>query len=117
VKTRVVGDLQSELVEDFFEGFAAAVRGANVHLKTLYGRSNHHKVEALFKAFRGARALRCGMLARQATWRDAAEHQGPSCDRSHRLQGRQSDFGDEGADRARSYGPRSLKIPPSVRAA
>jgi imidazoleglycerol-phosphate dehydratase len=55
VKTRLVGDLQSELVEDFFDGFARGVR-ANVHLKTLYGRSNHHKVEALFKAF--ARALR-----------------------------------------------------------
>ena len=55
VKTRLVGDLQSELVEDFFEGFARGAR-ANVHLKTLYGRSNHHKIEALFKAF--ARALR-----------------------------------------------------------
>ncbi len=55
VKTRLVGDLQSEMVEDFFEGFARGAR-ANVHLKTLYGRSNHHKVEALFKAF--ARALR-----------------------------------------------------------
>jgi imidazoleglycerol-phosphate dehydratase len=55
VKTRIVGDLQSELVEDFFEGFARGAR-ANVHLKTMYGRSNHHKIEALFKAF--ARALR-----------------------------------------------------------
>ena len=55
VKTRLVGDLQSELVEDFFEGFARGGK-ANVHLKTVYGRSNHHKVEALFKAF--ARALR-----------------------------------------------------------
>jgi len=55
VKTRLVGDLQSELVGDFFEGFARGAR-ANVHLKTMYGRSNHHKVEALFKAF--ARALR-----------------------------------------------------------
>jgi imidazoleglycerol-phosphate dehydratase len=55
VKTRLVGDLQSELVEDFFDGFARGAR-ANVHLKTIYGRSNHHKVEALFKAF--ARALR-----------------------------------------------------------
>jgi imidazoleglycerol-phosphate dehydratase len=55
VRTRLVGDLQSELVEDFFEGFARGAR-ANVHLKTMYGRSNHHKVEALFKAF--ARALR-----------------------------------------------------------
>ena len=55
VKTRLVGDLQSELVEDFFEGFARGAH-ANVHLKTMYGRSNHHKIEALFKAF--ARALR-----------------------------------------------------------
>jgi imidazoleglycerol-phosphate dehydratase len=55
VRTRLVGDLQSELVEDFFEGFARGAR-ANVHVKTMYGRSNHHKIEALFKAF--ARALR-----------------------------------------------------------
>jgi len=55
VKTRLVGDLQSELVHDFFEGFAQGAR-ANVHLKVMYGRSNHHKIEALFKAF--ARALR-----------------------------------------------------------
>ena len=55
VSARLVGDLQSELVTDFFEGFARGAR-ANVHLKTLYGRSNHHKIEALFKAF--ARALR-----------------------------------------------------------
>lgn len=55
VRTRLVGNLQSELVYDFFEGFARGAR-ANVHLKTMYGRSNHHKIEALFKAF--ARALR-----------------------------------------------------------
>lgn len=55
VKARLVGDLQSELVHDFFEGFARGAR-ANVHLKVLYGRSSHHKIEALFKAF--ARALR-----------------------------------------------------------
>jgi imidazoleglycerol-phosphate dehydratase len=62
VKTRLVGDLQSELVEDFFEGFARGAR-ANVHLKTMYGRSNHHKVEALFKAF--ARALRFACMRDQ----------------------------------------------------
>jgi imidazoleglycerol-phosphate dehydratase len=50
-----VGDLQAELVHDFFEGFAIGAR-ANVHVKVIYGRSNHHKVEAVFKAF--ARALR-----------------------------------------------------------
>jgi imidazoleglycerol-phosphate dehydratase len=55
VKTRLVGDLQTELVTDFFEGFARGAR-ANVHVKTMYGRSNHHKIEAIFKAF--ARAMR-----------------------------------------------------------
>jgi imidazoleglycerol-phosphate dehydratase len=55
VKVLKVGDLQTELVHDFFEGFAIGAR-ANVHLKVLYGRSSHHHVEAVFKAF--ARALR-----------------------------------------------------------
>jgi imidazoleglycerol-phosphate dehydratase len=55
VRARLVGDLQAELVPDFFEGFAQGAR-ANVHLKALYGRSSHHRIEAVFKAF--ARALR-----------------------------------------------------------
>ena len=55
VKVVRVGDLQTELVHDFFEGFATGAR-ANVHVKVLYGRSSHHKIEAVFKAF--ARALR-----------------------------------------------------------
>src|ERR1700675_1609429 len=55
VKVRLVGDLQSELVEDFFGGFTIHV-GANLHAKVLYGRSNHHKLEAIFKCF--ARAMR-----------------------------------------------------------
>ncbi|MDQ2711187.1 MAG: imidazoleglycerol-phosphate dehydratase HisB [Acidobacteriota bacterium] len=50
-----VGDLQTELLEDFFSGFANHV-GGNVHVKVLYGRSNHHKLEAIFKCF--ARAMR-----------------------------------------------------------
>ena len=55
LRVRRVGDLQAELVHDFFEGFARGAR-ASVHLKVLHGRSSHHQVEALFKAF--ARALR-----------------------------------------------------------
>jgi imidazoleglycerol-phosphate dehydratase len=55
VKVRLVGDLQSELVEDFFGGFVNHA-GANLHVKVLHGRSNHHKIEAVFKCF--ARALR-----------------------------------------------------------
>ena len=55
LRVRKVGDLQAELVHDFFEGFALGAR-ANVHVKVFYGRSSHHHVEAVFKAF--ARALR-----------------------------------------------------------
>jgi imidazoleglycerol-phosphate dehydratase len=55
IRARRVGDLQTELLEDFFQGFASSLK-ANVHLKLAYGRSSHHAVEALFKAF--ARALR-----------------------------------------------------------
>jgi imidazoleglycerol-phosphate dehydratase len=55
VKVRKVGDLQSELVYDFFDGFAQHAK-ANVHMKVMYGRSNHHKIEAIFKCF--ARAMR-----------------------------------------------------------
>jgi imidazoleglycerol-phosphate dehydratase len=65
VKTRLVGDLQAELVPDFFEGFAAGAR-ANVHLKVLYGRSNHHKIEACFKAFGRALRVACAKDARLA---------------------------------------------------
>jgi imidazoleglycerol-phosphate dehydratase len=61
VRVRLVGDLQAELVHDFFEGFARGAR-ASVHTRVLYGRSNHHKIESLFKAF--ARAVRA------ACWRN-----------------------------------------------
>ncbi len=50
-----VGDLQAELLEDFFSGFVNHA-GANLHVKVMYGRSNHHKIEAIFKCF--ARAMR-----------------------------------------------------------
>jgi imidazoleglycerol-phosphate dehydratase len=55
VKVRLVGDLQAELMEDFFGGFVNHA-GANLHAKVMYGRSSHHKIEAIFKCF--ARALR-----------------------------------------------------------
>ncbi len=61
VRANLVGDLQADLVHDFFEGFARGAR-ANVHARILYGRSAHHKIESLFKAF--ARAVRA------ACWRD-----------------------------------------------
>ena len=66
VNVPVVGDLQSELVTDFFDGFARGSK-SNVHVKTMYGRSNHHKIEAIFKAF--ARAMR-GACSRDERMRD-----------------------------------------------
>jgi imidazoleglycerol-phosphate dehydratase len=58
VKVRLVGDLQSELVEDFFTGFVNHA-GANLHARVLYGRSNHHKLEAIFKCFARAMKFAC----------------------------------------------------------
>ena len=106
VKVRLVGDFQSELLADFFDGFARGAK-ANVHVKTMYGRSNHHKIEAIFKAF--ARALR-GACSRDERMREMlpstkgllVRH---SDDCSHRLQGGKSDQRGEGAEfswRARS---------------
>lgn len=66
VSVPIVGDLQTELVTDFFDGFARGGR-CNVHVKTVYGRSNHHKIEAIFKAF--ARALR-GAVSRDERMKD-----------------------------------------------
>jgi imidazoleglycerol-phosphate dehydratase len=63
VKTRLVGDLQTELVEDFFGGFVNHA-GANLHAKVLYGRSNHHKIEAIFKCFARAMRYACSTDAR-----------------------------------------------------
>jgi imidazoleglycerol-phosphate dehydratase len=65
VKVARVGDLQTELVHDFFDGFASGAR-ANVHIKVLYGRSSHHHVEAVFKAFGRALRVACARDARLA---------------------------------------------------
>ena len=65
LRVRRVGDLQSELIPDFFEGFASAAR-ANVHATVLYGRSSHHHVEAVFKAFARALRVACAKDARLA---------------------------------------------------
>ncbi len=65
LKVRMVGDLQGELVHDFFGGFAQGAR-ANVHVKVLYGRSSHHHVEAIFKAFARALRVACAKDARLA---------------------------------------------------
>jgi imidazoleglycerol-phosphate dehydratase len=66
VDVPLVGDFQTELLTDFFEGFARGAK-CNVHVKTMYGRSNHHKIEAIFKAF--ARAMR-GACSRDERMRE-----------------------------------------------
>jgi imidazoleglycerol-phosphate dehydratase len=48
-------DFQTDTIEDFWQGFTSAA-GCNLHLEILRGRSDHHKIEALFKA--AARAFR-----------------------------------------------------------
>jgi imidazoleglycerol-phosphate dehydratase len=53
-----VGDLQTELLEDFFLAFVNHA-GANLHAKVMYGRSNHHKIEAMFKCFARAMKFAC----------------------------------------------------------
>ena len=63
VKARLVGDLQAELVEDFFGGFVNHA-GANLHARVLYGRSSHHKIEAVFKCFARAMKFACSKDAR-----------------------------------------------------
>jgi imidazoleglycerol-phosphate dehydratase len=63
VRARLVGDLQAELLEDFFGGFVQHA-GANLHAKVLYGRSNHHKIEAIFKCFARGMRYACSKDAR-----------------------------------------------------
>ncbi|MBC1250608.1 imidazoleglycerol-phosphate dehydratase HisB [Listeria welshimeri] len=50
-----LGDFDTELVEEFFQAVAFNT-GMNLHLRVLYGKNTHHKIESLFKAF--GRALR-----------------------------------------------------------
>ena len=60
---RLVGDLQTELLHDFFDGFVTHC-GANLHTRVMYGRSNHHRIEAIFKCFARAMRYACSKDAR-----------------------------------------------------
>lgn len=53
--TPTLGTFETEVVEDFWQGFADKAR-ANVHIEVLYGRNTHHKIESMFKAV--GRAMR-----------------------------------------------------------
>ena len=49
-KTPLMGQMPSDLVAHAFESIAAHAK-MNLHCRVLYGRNDHHKAEALFKAF------------------------------------------------------------------
>jgi imidazoleglycerol-phosphate dehydratase len=55
-----IGDFDSELVEDFWQAFAANAL-CNLHVLVHYGRNSHHVSEAIFKS--AARALRMAIEA------------------------------------------------------
>jgi imidazoleglycerol-phosphate dehydratase len=57
-KRRFCGEMDTDLVEDFFIGFSQGL-GANVQVKMPYGRNDHHKIEAIFKAFTKAMKMAC----------------------------------------------------------
>jgi imidazoleglycerol-phosphate dehydratase len=65
-KNKKVGDLSTELLEDFFQGFVNAL-GANLHILVHYGRSDHHKIEAIFKSLAKAMKTACEIEARAKT--------------------------------------------------
>jgi imidazoleglycerol-phosphate dehydratase len=48
-KREKVGEMSTEMVEEFFRAFAFNA-GVTLHLKIIHGENDHHKIEALFKA-------------------------------------------------------------------
>lgn len=61
----MIGAMPASLVEHFFETLATHAK-MNLHARVLYGRDDHHKTEALFKALGRALALAVSIDARRA---------------------------------------------------
>jgi imidazoleglycerol-phosphate dehydratase/histidinol-phosphatase len=59
-KREKVGDLPTEMVEHFFRSVAESLK-ANIHINVKYSKNEHHKIEAIFKAF--AKSLRMAVEA------------------------------------------------------
>lgn len=55
---RFCGELDTDLLEDFFQGFTVHL-AANLVVRMPYGRSDHHRCEAAFKAFARAMRMAC----------------------------------------------------------
>ncbi|MFH1850562.1 MAG: imidazoleglycerol-phosphate dehydratase [archaeon] len=58
---RYCGELDTDVLEDFFYGFSVGL-GANVAVRVLSGRSDHHKIESMFKGFGKAMMMACGRI-------------------------------------------------------
>ncbi|MDP3766198.1 MAG: imidazoleglycerol-phosphate dehydratase HisB [Nanoarchaeota archaeon] len=57
-RRRFCGTLDTDLIEDFFYGFSVGLV-ANIAIQVKYGRNDHHKIEAVFKAFAKAMKMAC----------------------------------------------------------
>lgn len=57
-KRRRCGELDTDLIEEFFNAFSTSL-GANIVVKMPYGKNDHHKIEAIFKAFSKAMKMAC----------------------------------------------------------
>ena len=57
-KRQKIGDLDSDLIKEFFWGFVRHLE-ATLHIRVLYGENDHHKAESIFKAFGKAMKMAC----------------------------------------------------------
>ncbi len=57
-KKAKIGDLDSDLIKEFFWGFVRHLE-ATLHIRVLYGENEHHKAESIFKAFGKAMKVSC----------------------------------------------------------
>ncbi|MBW2980636.1 imidazoleglycerol-phosphate dehydratase HisB [Candidatus Woesearchaeota archaeon] len=57
-KDKIVGDLKTELIEEFFQAFANNLK-VNLHVRLPYGKTTHHRTEAIFKGFARALSMAC----------------------------------------------------------
>jgi len=60
-----IGELQSDLVKEFFAGFVQGAK-CNLHVRVLYEGNDHHKCEGIFKGFARACAQACEVRKRAA---------------------------------------------------
>ena len=62
-KERLCGNFDTNTLEDFFYGFSVGA-GSNIAVRMPFGRSDHHKIEAIFKAFAKSMKMACSTDAR-----------------------------------------------------